>query len=447
MRRPVPGSRLARLLSIAAAMLAAIACSPAAASAAGPPHLDPFYQYEGSRPLAEITPGTVLKTRTLSYHVLGIKTPLKTIQLLHRATDMLGAPTVNITSVLLPPKGTPKGLVAYQSFYDSLNPADGPSYAMAGGTTFGGAVNGVEGAFIVPFLSAGYAVTVSDTQGLEANFAAGPEYGMNTLDGIRATLASPDVGLPASTKVGMWGYSGGAIATGWAAELAPEYAPDVDARLVGAAYGGVLVHPAHNLHYIDGSAIWAGVMPMAIIGAARSFDIDLQPYLSSYGQSVYNRLKNASIANVLGAWPGLTWKRMAKPEYAAPESVPVYVDAVNRLIMGSYGTPTTPLYIGQGTRGDWEGTPNNKPGIGPGDGVMIAGDVRQLAREFCDRGADVLYREYGSSHVGAMTTWGPGATTWLLRRFAGSKIDNNCSTIKPGNSLAPVVPIEPAAAR
>ena len=38
----------------------------------------------------------------------------------------------------------------------------------------------------------------------------------------------------------MLGYSGGAIATEWAAELAPSYAPEVNERLIGAAIGGVL---------------------------------------------------------------------------------------------------------------------------------------------------------------------------------------------------------------
>ena len=433
-----------RLLLLCTALFA-VALAPASAIAKpGPPDRDPFYRYDGTQPLAEIAPGTVLKTRVLDYHVLGIRTPLKTIQLLYRSDDQRMRPVVNITSVLLPPnRRQPRGLVAYGSFYDSLNPADGPSYAMAGGTTFGGLVNGVEGALFAPFLSAGYAVTVPDTQGLTANFAAGPEYGRHTLNGIRATLASPQAGLPSTTNVGLFGYSGGAIAAGWAAELAPEYAPEVDRRLVGAAYGGVLVHPAHNLHYINGTPLWAGVMPMAIIGAARSFDIDLQPYLTSYGRSVYRRLEKASIAEVLGAWPGLTWKRMAKPEYAIPESVPVYVDAVNQLIMSSYGTPTTPLYIGQGVRGDLEGTPNKRPGIGAGDGVMIAGDVREMARTFCEGGTDVLYREYRSSHFGAMLTWGSGAVRWLKRRFAGADPQSNCGSIKPGNSLAPVKLVAP----
>ena len=118
---------------------------------------------------------------------------------------------------------------------------------------------------MVPDLLQGYTVVVADTEGETTDFAAGPEYGINTLDSLRAALASPATGLPGTTKIGLIGYSGGAIATEWAAELAPSYAPDINQNLVGAAFGGVLVDPAHNLHYVSGSSIWAGVIPMAII--------------------------------------------------------------------------------------------------------------------------------------------------------------------------------------
>ncbi len=235
---------------------------------------------------------------------------------------------------------------------------------MSGGVTLGGLFNTGEAAITTGWLLGGATVVLTDTEGQTANFAAGPEYGRNTLDGLRAAYASRAVGLPATAKAALLGYSGGAIATEWAAELAPTYAPDINSKLVGAAYGGVLVSPAHNLHYVDGSKVWAGVIPMAVIGAARSFKIDLQPYLSDYGKQIYAKLKDASIINVLGQYPGLTWAKMAKPEYAVPESVPVYVKAVNQLIMGTGGTPTIPMFVAQGTRGDLEGTPNDTPGIG-----------------------------------------------------------------------------------
>ena len=240
-------------------------------------------------------------------------------------------------------------------------------------------------------------------------------------------------------KIGLIGYSGGAIATEWAAELAPTYAPDINSRIVGAAMGGVLVDPAHNLHYVDGSTVWAGVIPMAVIGLSRAFHVDLTPYLTEYGLQLYNKLQRASITDVLGAYPGLTWAQLAKPQYPTPESMPVFVQIANQLIMGSGGTPTAPLFIGQGAGGELEGTPGNKPGIGPGDGVMIAGDVRSLAREYCGRGVPVQYVQYENlSHVPGALAWLPEATTWLAARFAGLAPPQDCAQIAPGNSLAPI---------
>jgi hypothetical protein len=342
--------------------------------------------------------------------------------------------------VLLPPLrlGTPN-VVAYQSFYDSLNQADEPSYAIAGEVTLGGAIPQVESLLFGPELVAGNAIVIADTEGQSADFAAGPEYGINTLDRIRAALASPATDLAGAGKVGLIGYSGGAIATEWAAELAPSYAPDVNAKLVGATFGGVLADPAHNLDYVDGSSQWAGVMPMAIIGVSRAFHIDLTPYLSEYGKQLYEQLQKASIAEVLDRYPGLTWAQLAKPEYPTPESIPVYVETVNQLIMGTGGTPTVPLQIAQGAFGELEGTSGDKPGIGEGDGVMIAGDVRTLAREYCERGVAVSYTQYDAlGHIGTAVPWVTAAIPWLAERFAGKAAPQDCAAIPPGNPLTPI---------
>src|SRR5271165_1201623 len=323
------------------------------ARAAVPPEQDPFYAYQGSIPLASIAPGTVLKTRALPYHVAGLPLPVNAVQLLYRSTGEIGQPTVNVTSVLQPPlRLGPATVVSYQSFYDSLNPEDEPSYAISGGLTLGGLIPAAESGLIAPALLAGETVVVPDTEGESADFSAGPEYGMNTLDSLRAALSSPATDLTGTRKIGLIGYSGGAIATDWAAELAPSYAPDVNSDIVGAAMGGVLVDPAHNLHYVDGSSVWAGVIPMGLIGISRAFEVDLTPYLSEYGLELYDKLQRASIVQVLGSYPGLTWAQLARPQYPSPESVPVFVQLANQLVMGSHGTPTAPLFIGQGAGGE-----------------------------------------------------------------------------------------------
>ena len=415
--------------------------APGMAVAALQPKYDPFYSYAGSTPLASILPGTVLQTRSIPYHILGVPTRLKATQLLYRSTSQTGNPTVNVTSVIQPLSQRDKTrVISYQSAYDSLNRNDEPSYAISGGLTLGGLVPNVELAVFGPFIADGYTVIVPDTEGQRADFAAGPEYGRNTLDSIRAAFSkSSTVGLPSEARVAMLGYSGGAIAAEWAAELAPTYAPDINKRMIGAAMGGLLVHPAHNLHYVEDTYFWAGVMPMALVGIARAFQVSFTPYLSAKGAKIYNAMQTASIVNVLGQYWRLKWTDLFSPAYPTPESLPLYVECVNELIMGTGGTPKIPLFIGQGANGELEWTPGNKKGIGAGDGVMIAGDVRTLARGYCAKGTEVHYEQYDAlSHITSIAIWLPNSIAWIKQRVAGLPAPQNCSSIAPGNSLDPI---------
>jgi Secretory lipase len=410
--------------------------APGIAVATPQPKDDPFYSYTG--PLDGIAPGTVLKTRNFHYHLFGFPTLLETTQLLYRSTSQTDKPTVNVTSVIKPPiQFNDTKVISYQSAYDSLNRNDEPSYAISGGLRLGGLIPNIEVAVFGSFIAEGYTIIVPDTEGQRADFAAGPEYGKNTLDSIRAAFNSSTI--PDDAKVAMLGYSGGAIATEWAAELAPTYAPDANKRMIGAAIGGVLVDPAHNLHYVEGTGFWAGVMAMALAGIARAFEIDLAPYLSPYGAKVFQQMQAASIIDVLGHYPGLKWQDLVIAEYPTPESLPVYVRCANQLIMGTGGTPTIPLFIGQGANGELEGTPGDKKGIGAGDGVMIAGDVRTLARNYCAKGTKVQYEQYNAlSHIWTVPIWLPNAIAWIKQRFAGLPAPDNCSSIPEGNPLKPI---------
>jgi hypothetical protein len=402
------------------------------------PKDDPFYSY--TDPLDNLAPGTVLKTRHFHYHFFGFPTLLETTQLLYRSTSQVGKPTVNVTSIIKPPIhfGATK-VISYQSAYDSLNRNDEPSYAISGGLRLGGVVPNVEAAVFGPFIADGYTVIVPDTEGQGANFAAGREYGTNTLDSIRAAFNS--LTIPSDAKVAMLGYSGGAIATEWAAELAPTYAPEINERLIGAAIGGVLVDPAHNLRYVEGTGFWAGVLAMALVGIGRAFEVEteLETYLSANGARVFHEMQSASIVNVLGQYPGLKWADLVKREYPTPESLPLYVQCANKLIMGTGGTPTIPLFIGQGANGELEGTPGDKQDIGAGDGVMIAGDVRTLAREYCARGTKVYYEQYNLlSHIWSVPIWLLDSVAWIKHRFAGLPAPENCSSIPEGNPITPI---------
>lgn len=423
-------------VTLAAGTVGGMTAAPAHAATAD------FFTYHGSKPLASYRPGAVLDTRTIDYHVLGIAVPLKVEQVLYRSTNAAGEPIANATSVIMPPGKTKSGqAVSYQSFYDSLNVADSPSRVIAGNQRLpGGGIVNFETALITPMLLQGYPVVMPDTEGPTADFAAGPEYGTTTLDSVRAVSTATGTGINTSTKFALFGYSGGAIGTNWAAALAPSYAPDVNERLVGAAEGGLLVAPAHNLKYVSGTPVWAGVAPMAVAGAARAFGLDMAPYLNAKGSQVMQDVQDKSFPEGLLANPFITWQQMVKPEYANPNSVKPFVDAVNKLNLGQRPSPTVPMYIAQGAGGYFEGTPGNKPGIGAGDGVMIAGDVRTLARQYCGDGTTVKYQQLGLlSHVGTALPWAAATIGWVNDRFAGKAAPTSCGSIAKGNSLAPEV--------
>jgi hypothetical protein len=177
---------------------------------------------------------------------------------------------------------------------------------------------------------------------------------------------------------------------------------------------------------------------MALIGVGRSFDLNLPQYLSEKGLALHEKMKSQSIVNVLGQYPDLYWKDIVKPEYENRLKLGVYVDSVNKVIMGTGGTPTIPLFIGQGTGGELEGT-KASPIWGKGDGVMLAGDVRTLARQYCAKGVQIEHKEYALSHFTSMAVWLPQAIGWVNDRFRNKPVPQNCASIQPGNPLDPVV--------
>ncbi|AZA12403.1 lipase family protein [Corynebacterium gerontici] len=407
-----------------------------------------FYDFNGD--LGAFQPGDIIRSRTLQYHVLGVPTPLRVVQLLYKTSDANGAPQANVTSIAIP-NNFNGSMVSYHSVYDSLNPEHSPSRAIAGNVSLGTASMGVETAFFANLLNQGYAMALPDIEGPEARFAVGPEYGRVTLDGLRAAMRSGE--LPKDVQIAMMGYSGGSIATSWAAALAPEFAPDVNEHLIGAAMGGVLVAPANNIGYIDGSPVWAGISAMTIVGVSRAIPgFDLTPYLNDYGVRILASVNRASIAEVEGQYGGLRWVDMAKPQYQKPFSIPEFVAVVNSLNIGLQPNPSIPLQIWQSTGGQNEGTIPGEEGLG--DGVMLENDVRGLATKYCESGLTVEYiSDPTISHTPGIAKWAMIANPWLENRLQGKPAPNNCGTYPAGTVFAPVEvqpkaePIDPGPAQ
>lgn len=441
-----------RGIAVFVSVAALMAIGQADASAAAPPlpTNDSFYSTGlSSTALAKLKPGDVIKQRPVQYTLTsGVPATYSGVQLLYRTSGESGQPEATVATVFEPATQpvVPK-LISDQFFYDALDAKCDPSYYFHNDGSSGGGTNSIEGPALASLLASGNTVVTSDYEGRDLAWTAGPKSGRQTLDGIRAAsnYKQPTAesgyppALPSGIKVGILGYSGGAIASEWAAELAAKYAPDVSSRLLGTAIGGIYVYPAHNLKYVSGSPKWSGVTPGALLGLARGFGIDINSYASAYGKKLIKQASTSCIDELLGKYPGLTFKQLVKPQYADFEKVPAFVKLNNALIMSTGGTPSAPMYMAQGTdTTGMEMTPNNKPGIGPGDGVMIAGDTRSLARTYCQRGVSVEYQTFESGHTDTFVPFFGEGVAFLNARLAGAPAPQNCSSIAPGNSLAPL---------
>ncbi len=414
-------TRLLAVAAAAAALLSGALAVPRAASAAAPstPATDAFYSYSGS--LAPIAPGTVLRARSVVV-ALGDRVPaLPATQVLYRTSDQLGKPSATVATILRPAVALgPVKLISYQTAYDGLAGTCRPSYQLRGGAPASRTLE-AENLLITAYLAQGFTVVSSDYEGPTDDFGAGREEAHGTLDAIRA--AENELGVGAGTPVGLVGYSGGSIASMWASQLAPSYAPEL--HIVGVAAGGIPVDFVHNLDYIDGSSGWAGAIPAVGLGLARAYRIDLDRYLNARGKQIVAHVAQGCLDE--SAYPGLTFADMLKARYRNWQHVPVFERIFDDSIMGRGPTPREPLLMGVG---NYDGT---------GDGVMVAKDVQQLAYEYCTRGVPVQFHTYsGANHIEAAVPFELQAVPFLQARFAGAGARGNCGTFGPGNPLTPL---------
>jgi hypothetical protein len=393
------------------------------------PSVDPFYKWTGS--LNGVTPGTVLRTRKVLPSDVTATPSVAAEQVLYRTTSELGQPIVTVATILRPIGITVSpGLVSYQTAYDALGDQCDPSYTLRGGGEGTDPSPDTDEEAIVSYLDAGYTVVTSDYEGEALDYGAGLVAGYSTLDAIQAAEHILSL-APARTPVGIVGYSGGSIATDFAAELASTYAPELD--IVATALGGVPVDWPHNITYISGSSGWSGLIPALLVGLARASGVDLSPYLSAYGRQLTAQVAAECIGDFYGAYPGLTIGQLLRPAYQNWQHVPALVAMFNAGILGQTGTPPSPLLIGVG---DSDGT---------GDGIMIDGDVQQLAFEDCQRGDSVQYTVYaGEDHLAAGATFTADAQTFLADRLAGIPVTDGCASIGPGNPLTPLARLSEA---
>ncbi|MBY8862801.1 lipase family protein [Nocardia sp. CA2R105] len=380
-----------------------------------PPELDPVFYHPSAAAVAGAAPGQIIAARQVNVANFGaIPVNVDAWQVSYRSKDSRDRPIAAVATVLKPRGSTPDKLLSVQIAEDSLAQYCSPSYAVQQWSIspfVGQVVAPAEFVIAQGALQQGWGVVIPDHQGPNQAYAAGPLAGRITLDGIRATRNFEPMRLTRDARIGLYGYSGGAIATGHAAELHESYAPELN--IVGAAEGGVPADLGVTLDVANGQAT-AGLVLAAVQGLSREypdFAAFLDENMDPVGRAITTVQSNLCVQYV-SAFPFLNIKGMLRVP-GDPMRQPAVRDVVNQTRMGKT-VPDMPMYI-------WQGNP---------DEIIPVGQVNTLVDTYCAHPqARVLYtREHFAEHVATEISGVAPALLWMRDRLDGVAAQPGCHT-------------------
>ncbi|CAM2828021.1 lipase [Mycobacterium intermedium] len=373
---------------------------------------DPFYEPPAG--FHHAAPGTVLRSRDVEVAFLGlIPQTITALQLLYRTTDKNGNPEATATTVFLPAEAKPGRaipLLSYQCAIDAVSSRCFPSYALRRGATKAiGSLAQLELLLITAAVAEGWAVSVPDHEGLHGAWGVPYEPGYRILDGVRAVLSSERISLPPSAPIGLWGYSGGGLATAWAAEVSGDYAPELD--IVGAVLGSPVGDLGNTFRRLNGG-LFAGLPGLVVAALTHSYpglDRVIKEHTNEEGRALLDRLEKlttaAAVIHMAGKDMGEYLDEPLEDILSTPEVSHVFHD----IKLGS-AVPVPPVLIVQAVH----------------DYLISVDDIDELADAYTAGGADVTYhRDAFNEHMLLHPLSAPMTLRWLTDRFNRRPLDEH----------------------
>ncbi|MFJ4651997.1 lipase family protein [Nocardia sp. NPDC088792] len=382
---------------IATVLMAVMAAAPAAHAGAIYPIPDPDGFYYAAGNLDAAAPGDVLNSRLIPAHPFAGATVW---QLLYRSTDSHGGPIAAVTTLVSPGPGA-RPLVSYQPFVNSLGLQCAPSHTLLnGGLQETPALN--------LLLARGWALSIPDHLGPDSAYGAARMGGQITLDGIRAVKRFAPAGL-ADGPVGLAGYSGGAMSTGFAAALAPDYAPELP--IVGVAEGGVPVNPGKMaLQAADTPQPLFGLGFAVAVGMEREYpaEMPLDEALTPAGFAMRDRIANSCVDDIISVGAN---HHISEVFHSSIENDPTLIGAMHaNALEVAPELIHVPLY-------EWHGGNDQVP-------LDLA---MYTAGRYCAAGTPVQFDIIpGADHGTAIFPGAANAFGYLADRFAGLAPPSNC---------------------
>ncbi|MFI5781023.1 lipase family protein [Nocardia sp. NPDC051570] len=372
-----------------------------------PPQSDPFYD-----PPADFTataPGTVLRSRPVQ---LGISVPATAWQLLYRTTDLDGGADITATTVLLPEgERANRPLAAFQAYENSSAPECATSYQLRLPDLPTNAAT-MQRPDIAQLLDRGWAVSIADFEGRRAHFAVADEPGYMILDGIRAAEHFAPLGLTEQTPVGLYGNSGGGLATGWAAETQPRYAPELNLR--GASIGTPVPVPSDSIRKSNGTvtAGLGGDLFASLAAAYPDFDDAVRAHMSPEGLAALDTVRSECVIANNFRFMFTDWQRYLDLPLDQFLTLPPVSAVLDRIMLGAHA-PTAPVFLYQDVH----------------DEIISVESTDALVDKYCAAGTPVTYvRDLTADHTSIGDAGRPAAIGWLSGRLDTDTPVSGCGT-------------------
>lgn len=274
-------------------------------------------------------------------------------------------------------------------------------------------------------LSQGYGVVITDYEGLGTpgahTYVNRASEAHAVLDAARAAQQLQGTKISGDGPVAAYGYSQGGGAAAAAAEIADEYAPELD--LVGTYAGAPPADLKATLEQVDGT-ILTGVIGYTLNGLLNS-DPGLQPIvdenINDAGKAMLNLVANQCVGETIlnvGLHRTNEYTKTGEPLSVVLDRLPVAQEILAKNKIGER-TPNAPVLIQSGTSDD----------------IVPHGQAVELAGDWCGKGATV---QLSSAQVPAIVP-GSGAghlipdilglgeaQSWIKDRFYGVPAPSNC---------------------
>ncbi len=395
----------ARLGAVAALTLVTLVPGPAQAEESIPP----FYQAPATLPAAN---GDLIRSENLDILInpsklFGVQSTATRV--LYRSTDRTGAPMAVSGSVIVPKKAWAgpglRPVIGYAVGTQGIGDSCAPSRLFSELLEY-------ESIFMSGLLARGYAIAMTDYEGLGT---AGPHTYMDrksqghaVLDIVRAAQRLPGSGLSTANPVAFYGYSQGGAGAASAAELAGSYAPEL--KVKGTVAGAVPADLRALPGAIDGS-LYSEFTWYAIAGLSASYGLDITTYLNADGKEMFAQMQDNCVFDLFGSAftqsSDYTADGASLGELIEREPFRTMIDdqRIGRI------RPSAPVLLTHSLLDD----------------IVPHRVGKQLARDWCDRGASVrLSTNATPLHVGGMLNNATEVYGFLEARFAGLPATSSC---------------------